>query len=180
MILLAQRETLKKNKTKNFSSKENNTLTSKKNNPVPKDKAFQIIIHALGAIAYIVPSLLAYILSKDLDVKKHARVALNWQISLIAYNVALLTLSSISAILMNLSSNIFIIFPFSLALGILTILNIVFSIFAAFKASEGKLWKYPITINFIESIGEKEINRELSKGKKEVKRAIRSIKKEFK
>ncbi|MFP4568346.1 MAG: DUF4870 domain-containing protein [Candidatus Woesearchaeota archaeon] len=145
-----------------------------------KDRTLQILTHAIGIIAYIFGALFIYILTKDLDVKRHARNALNWQISLAIYNVALLTLSSISALIMAVTQGVYILFPFSLALGVLAILNMIFSIVAAIKANEGELWVYPLSINFIERIGERDIDRGIRRGKREVNKVIRNLKKEFK
>ena len=75
------------------------------------DKTLQIITHAIGIFAYILGALLIFALTKNKEVKMHAKNALNWQISLLIYYVSILTLSSISAFLMSISTKIFIIFP---------------------------------------------------------------------
>lgn len=80
---------------------------------------------------------------------------------------------------MGSQSNVFVVFPFSSVFGVLTILNIVFCVVAALKASEGVLWRYPFSISFIELIGEDEIDSEIKKGKREVSRAFKEIKEEF-
>ncbi len=66
--------------------------------------------------------------------KKHFKLALNWQFSLLIY-------SFVSVLLMVILIGIVFLF-------VLGILNMVFCIIATVKASEGKYWKYPMTIPF--------------------------------
>jgi uncharacterized Tic20 family protein len=67
--------------------------------------------------------------------KAHSKKALNWQISLAIYLI-------ISGILM------FVLIGF-LFIAVLSVMNLVFCILAAVKASEGEIWDYPVTINFL-------------------------------
>jgi uncharacterized Tic20 family protein len=69
------------------------------------------------------------------EIDAHGKESLNFQISMLIYN-------AISAILCL----VLIGFVF---LGVLHILNIIFVIIAAVRASEGKLWRYPLTIRLI-------------------------------
>lgn len=71
----------------------------------------------------------------DEELSKASKSALNWQISLVIYSI-------ISAILC------LILIGF-LLLGILWILNIVFSIMGLAKSKEEPEWNYPLTINFV-------------------------------
>lgn len=96
-----------------------------------------VLTHILGLFTYFIGALVIFLVSKDKKVKEHAKNALNWQISLTIYMI-------ISAILIILIIGILLI----VALGIL---NIVFCIIAAVKASEGKLWRYPLSINFFKA-----------------------------
>ncbi len=100
-----------------------------------QDKTLAILTHILGLIAWFIPALIIYLISEDKYTKEHAKNALNWQISLVIYLVA-------SFILIILIIGIFTLIAFS-------ILNLVFSIIAAVKASEGISWKYPLAIPFI-------------------------------
>ncbi|MBM3228708.1 DUF4870 domain-containing protein [Candidatus Pacearchaeota archaeon] len=148
---------------------------AKKNVRKNEDRTLVILTHLIGIFAYVFGAALIFLLTKDLKVKKHAKNALNWQISLIIYYTLFLIASLISSLLMNTFPKVFIIFPFSLILSILTVLNIVFSIIAAAKANDGKYWKYPLSLNIIEKIDAKEINqakRELKKTYKEVRKDL--------
>lgn len=152
--------------------KSNKEKMSKKE----KDNTLAILTHAIGIFAFIFGALLVFLLTKDKEVKKHSRNALNWQISLIIYFVIISLLSIVSSLLIYNFPNVFIIFPFSLVISILQILNLIFCIIAGFKASEGELWRYPLTIDFIEKINE----REIEKGKKELRKVYKKVRRDFK
>jgi len=99
-----------------------------------KDNSLPILTHILGLITGFLGPLIIFLATKNKETKKHAKIVLNWQFSLLIY-------MTISLILM-----LFLIgFLFTF---ILSIMNIVFSITGAVKASEGKLWKYPMSIKF--------------------------------
>lgn len=149
---------------------------TQKNSIQKKDETLAILTHAMGIFVYLFGALLVFLLTKDSRVKKHARLALNWQISLAIYYVFFLATSSISAILMGGFPNIYIIFPFGLILSGLVVINIIFSIIASVKANEGEYWKYPLSLNMIEKIGEKKIN----KGKRELRKVYKEIKGDLK
>lgn len=100
-----------------------------------KDNTLKILTHVLGLLTGFIAPLIIYLATKQKDVKEHARKALNWQISYIIYSI-------ISFIL------IIILIGF-LLIGALIIANITFCIIAAIKASENKIYNYPLTINFI-------------------------------
>jgi len=100
-----------------------------------ESRTLAILAHVLGLIAYFIGPLIILLVTKDKDVKKHARNALNWQISLIIYFI-------VAGIL------VFLLIGF-LLLPALAIVNIVFSIMAAVKASNDELWKYPLSIQFL-------------------------------
>jgi len=93
------------------------------------------ITHILGIFISFIGALVVYIAVDEKDVKKHAKNALNWQISLIIYVI-------ISTILM------LVLIGFVL-IAILGILNVIFCIIAAIKASDGKVWEYPLAIKFL-------------------------------
>lgn len=100
-------------------------------------RVLAILAHIFGIFIGFLGSLVILIASEDKSVKKHARNALNWQLSLIVYLV-------ISAIL----ALILIGFLLMIILGVL---NVIFCIIAAIKASEGKKWEYPLTIKFLKN-----------------------------
>lgn len=99
-----------------------------------KNNTLAIITHILGWLTYFVGPLIVLLASEDKTVKKHAKVVLNWQFSLIIYAI-------VSAVLVLLIIGAF----FLIALGVM---NIVFSVIGAVRASEGKVWRYPLSINF--------------------------------
>jgi len=98
-------------------------------------KVLAILAHILGLFTSFIGALVIYLIAEDSFAKENAKEALNWQISLIIYMI-------ISAIL------IFVIIGLAL-LVILGILNLVFCIYAAIKASDEEVWKYPASIRFI-------------------------------
>jgi uncharacterized protein len=105
---------------------------------VKKSNTMIILTHVLGWIAGFLGPLIIYLTSENAEVKKHAKVVLNWQFSMIVY-------MSAAAILMFT----IILIPLSVITFVaLFILNIVFPIIAIVKASEGKVWKYPLSIPF--------------------------------
>lgn len=71
----------------------------------------------------------------DKELQQASKGALNWQISLLIYTI-------ISAIL------VFVLIGF-LLLGVLWILNTIFSIIGLVKFREESNWQYPLAINFI-------------------------------
>jgi len=68
------------------------------------------------------------------DIDRHGKMIFNWMLSLLIYSV-------VSAILIVVGIGI-------LALLALALINIIFIIIGAIKASEGTLWRYPISISF--------------------------------
>src|SRR5438309_347332 len=89
-----------------------------------------------GAVHILAP-LIVWLIKKDesAEVNEHGKEALNFQISMLIYSI-------ISGILC------LILIGFAL-LAILHLLNVVLVIIASIKASEGKLYRYPITIRLI-------------------------------
>ncbi|MBA3831978.1 MAG: DUF4870 domain-containing protein [Chthoniobacterales bacterium] len=72
----------------------------------------------------------------DSELDAHGKEALNFQISMLIYNV-------VAAVFCL----ILVGFVF---LAVLWVLNAVFVIIASIQASEGKFYRYPITIRFIQ------------------------------
>ena len=138
-----------------------------------EDRTLAVITHIIGIFSYVIGALIIFFLTKDRKVKRHAGNALNWQVSLIIYSVLLSVLSLMFAIILSLFTNTFVLAPIPFIASILTILNIVFSLIAAFKANEGRYWKYPLAIDFISLIG----NENISKAKREIKKTKKKYKK---
>ena len=100
-----------------------------------QDHTLGVITHILGILAGFIPALIIYLVAKDAYSKEHAKNALNWQISFMIYLI-------ISAVLIIFIIGIFTFLAFY-------VLNLVFSIIATVKASEGIVWKYPLATPFI-------------------------------
>ncbi len=100
------------------------------------DKNLGILAHLLGIFSgFIGPLIIYLVLEEKSKAKEHAKNALNWQLSLLIYSV-------ISAILKIVLIGFILLF----AIGIL---NLVFSIIAAVKASNNEIYKYPLAIQFL-------------------------------
>ena len=100
------------------------------------DNTLPILAHVLGlVVGFLGPLIILLVSDTDENAKKHSKLALNWQISLIIYFIV----SGILAL-------VFIGFILMIALAIL---NLIFCIKAAIKASNGELYKYPLTIQFL-------------------------------
>ncbi len=100
----------------------------------PNDRVLAILTHVLALFFSFLAPLIVLLVSKSDHVKKHAKKALNWQLSRMIYSL-------VSAILVFLLVGIF----FLAALGVL---NLVFCIIAAVKAGNDELWDYPLSIKF--------------------------------
>ncbi len=99
-----------------------------------QDNVLPVLTHVLGLITGFLGPLIILLVTKDEYVKNHARLALNWQFSLLIYFV-------ISFIL------VLILIGF-VTMFLLAILNTIFCIIAAVKAGDSKLWRYPLSISF--------------------------------
>jgi uncharacterized protein len=119
---MPKKQVNKKQLQKNSNSKksESNTLA--------------ILTHLLGLITGFLGPLIILFVAEDEFTKKNAKTVLNWQFSLIIYFI-------VSFILILLIIGILLIIA-------LVIMNTIFLIIGAIKASEGKVWKYPLSIPF--------------------------------
>lgn len=103
-----------------------------------------VLSHALALIGFFVPwaghvigPLVVWLAKRgdSPEIEAHARESLNFQLSMLIYNL-------IAAVLCLVLIGFVI-------LGILHILNIILVIVASIRASEGKLYRYPLTIRLI-------------------------------
>ncbi len=100
------------------------------------------LMHAAQLLTWtgvgIVAPFVMWLISKDTsrEANRHGLVILNWMLSSLVYGV-----------ISGLACFIVIGIPM---LVVLVGLNIVFLIMGALQASGGKLWKYPLTINFFD------------------------------
>ncbi|NEQ53602.1 MAG: DUF4870 domain-containing protein [Leptolyngbya sp. SIO3F4] len=119
----------------------------------PKDTpSSEFLLHLSLLLGWLVPIpfidiLLPIIIwqttkEKSPQIEPHARHAINWLISSTVYSVILL-ITVVGTVL----------------LPILLGLRITFPIIAAIQASKGKVWKYPLTIDFIGANAKKQLQR---------------------
>jgi uncharacterized Tic20 family protein len=89
------------------------------------------------AFGHVVGPLVVWLIKRgeSSEIDAHGKEALNFQISMLIYNL-------VAGVLCLL------LIGFAL-LAILHILNVVFVILAAVKASEGQMYRYPLTIRLI-------------------------------
>ncbi|HET9418512.1 MAG TPA: DUF4870 domain-containing protein [Chthoniobacterales bacterium] len=103
-----------------------------------------VLAHALALIGFFVPwaghiigPLIVWLAKRgdSPEIEAHARESLNFQLSMLIYNAvaALLCLVLIGLLI----------------LPILHIINVILVIVASIRASEGKLYHYPLTIRLI-------------------------------
>jgi uncharacterized Tic20 family protein len=107
-------------------------------------RTWNVLCHATALIGFFVPwaghilgPLIVWLAKRgdSPEIDEHGKESLNFQISMLIYNLvaAVLCLVLIGFVI----------------LGILHILNLVLVIIASIQASEGKLYRYPITIRLI-------------------------------
>lgn len=94
-----------------------------------------VVAHIAGFVTSILGPLIIYLLVDDEFAKRNAANALNWQIMVVIYG-------TIAGILALVAIGIALI-------PILLLLNLVFCLLAAVKASKGETWSYPITYDFV-------------------------------
>ncbi len=99
------------------------------------NNSMMAIAHILGLLTGFIGPLVLYAATQDPEVKRHARLAFNWQISLLIYLFVSLILA-------------FVLIGIIL-IPIILVMDLVFCIMAIVKANEGIAWKYPLTIPFI-------------------------------
>jgi uncharacterized Tic20 family protein len=89
------------------------------------------------AFGHLLGPLIAWLIKRgeSSEIDANGKEALNFQISMLIYNL-------VAGVLC------LVLIGFAL-LAVLHILNVVFVIFAAIKASEGQMYRYPLTIRLI-------------------------------
>ena len=114
-------------------------------------RTWMVLCHAtalagcfLPAIAHVIGPLIIWLLKRDEfpEVDDQGKESLNFQISMLIYT-AVLAVAFFVLIFVLIG---FLLLPL---FGVLYLLDIVFVIVASIKASEGKLYRYPLTIRFI-------------------------------
>lgn len=105
--------------------------------PTQDEKTMAVLAHILTLVAGFIAPLVVFLVKKDESdyVREHAAESLNFQISVFIYAL-------ISIPLCLIVVGIFLLF----AIGIGAL---VLAIVATIKASEGKMYRYPLTIRWI-------------------------------
>jgi uncharacterized Tic20 family protein len=120
------------NQTNSILGEEEQPLVT----PTSDEKTMAILAHILALVAWFIAPLVIYLAKKDSPyVTAHAKESLNFQLTMLIGVI-------ISAVLM-------IVLIGFLLLWLIGIANLVFVIIATIKASENKLYRYPIAIRFI-------------------------------
>ena len=103
------------------------------------EKLWATLFHIGGLFFGFWPALVGYLVLKDRGpfVNAHTKTALNFQISIAIYSLALGVFS-----LITFGLGTFLYIPFAIVL-------VIFSIMAAIAANKGELYTYPLTIAFI-------------------------------
>ncbi|MFT4249881.1 MAG: DUF4870 domain-containing protein [Candidatus Woesearchaeota archaeon] len=109
-----------------------------------QDTTLATLTHLLTLISSFIAPLIILLVAEDSFSRNHARSALNWQLSLLVY--------FLSSVILGVA--FFFVFPLLLLLFIplaffFVILDLVLVIIAAVKASENKLYVYPLSITFL-------------------------------
>ena len=103
--------------------------------PLPASALLGVFLHFPG---HVLAPLAVWLMKRDEspEIDAHGKEALNFQISMLIYNAvaAVFCLVLIGFVLLPL----------------LWILNAIFVIIAAIQASDGKFYRYPMTIRFIQ------------------------------
>ena len=102
--------------------------------PSQDERTLAILAHVLSLFFWIIPSLIIYLVKKDDSpfVAAHAREALNFQITMTLLSIAL-TITLIGIIF----------------LWVPALIDLILTIVAAIKASEQKLYRYPMSWRII-------------------------------
>ena len=112
--------------------------------PTPATRTWIVACHASSLLGFFVPAgghilppLIVWLMKRgdSTEVDEHGRESLNFQLSMLIYSI-------IAGILM------FVLIGFIL-LPLVHVLNVVFVIIASLRASEGQLYRYPLTIRFL-------------------------------
>lgn len=102
--------------------------------PTSDEKTMSILSHILTLVAGFIAPLIIYLVKKDESkfITEHAKESLNFQITvMIAYVVLAITIIGLALI------------------WIVWILAVIFAIIGTIRASEGKTYRYPLTIRLI-------------------------------
>lgn len=120
--------------------------------PTSDQQTWRVLAHAsaliqfVGIPSFVGPLVVWLIRREDPVVEPHARVALNFQLSLIIYFVVGVVVAIIAALtIVGILLSILII----MFLGVLVVAEVVFAILASLAASRGEMYRYPMSIELI-------------------------------
>jgi len=99
------------------------------------DTGIAAVAHIVGFVTSIIGPLIMYLILDDEFAKRNAANALNWQIMVFIY---LLISGILTFLLIGLA-----------LIPLVLLLDLIFCIIAAVKASQGETWSYPITYDFV-------------------------------
>ena len=104
--------------------------------PTSDEKTMAILAHILALPTGFIAPLIIYLVKKDSPyVMAHARESLNFQITMtIAYFISVMLLSILIGLVL---------------IPLVLITDVVFIIIATIRASENKLYKYPLSIRLV-------------------------------
>lgn len=120
--------------------------------PTSDQQTWRVLAHAsaliqfVGIPSFVGPLVVWLIRREDPVVEPHARVALNFQLSLIIYFVVGVVVAIIAALTIVGILLSVLIFIF---LGVLVVAEVVFAILASLAASRGEMYLYPMSIELI-------------------------------
>ena len=119
--------------TENMTGTDYNPATT----PTSDEKTLAILAHILTFISSFIAPLIIYLVKKDNSayVAEHAKESLNFQITMFILYI-------ISVVLMLLLIGFLLIWLLSIA-------NIILVIIATIKASENKMYRYPINFRLL-------------------------------
>lgn len=120
--------------------------------PNSEQQTWRVLAHASALIQFVgIPSFVGplavwLIRRDDTVIEPHAREALNFQLSLIIYFIALVVIG----IILALTIVGLLLVPFLLVLAlVLVVAEVVFAILASLAASRGEFYRYPMNLNLI-------------------------------
>lgn len=120
--------------------------------PNSEQQTWRVLAHASALIQFVgIPSfvgpLVVWLVRRDdAVVEPHAREALNFQLSLLIYFVAL----TVVGIILIITIIGLLLIPFLIVAGlVLVVAEVVFAILASLAASRGEFYRYPMNLNLI-------------------------------
>lgn len=121
-------------------------------NPGPSSSSLQVLAHISGLVTLVgIPSVLGPLVvwllyRRDPGVEPHARAALNFHLSMLIYGLGtvVLVLVLVLTIIGILLIPLLVLFVFGLV-----VFEIVASVIGALRASEGRLYRYPLSMQLV-------------------------------